>query len=43
MEKQDLIEDEEGATPCVVPLVCVPKADDDIRLCLDMRGPNIAI
>lgn len=43
MEKQDLIEEVSGPTPWIVPMVVVPKSDDDIRICLDMRGPNTAI
>lgn len=43
MEKQDLIEEVTGPTPWIVPLVAVPKSNGDIRLCLDMRGPNTAI
>jgi len=45
MEQQNLIEEVQGPTPWVVPLICVPKnnSPDDIRLCLDMRGPNTAI
>ena len=43
LEEQDLIEEVDGPTPWIVPLVSVPKANGDIRLCLDMRGPNTAI
>ena len=44
MEEQGLIEEVNGPTPYIVPLIAVPKANgNDICLCLDMRGSNTAI
>lgn len=39
----DIIEPVTAATPWVNPVVTVPKPDNDIRLCLDMRQANKAI
>ncbi|KAJ8411636.1 hypothetical protein AAFF_G00164440 [Aldrovandia affinis] len=39
----DIIEPVDGPTPWVNPVVIVPKADNDVRLCLDMRRANQAI
>ncbi|KAJ8411216.1 hypothetical protein AAFF_G00172220 [Aldrovandia affinis] len=39
----DIIEPVDGPTPWVNPVVIVPKADKDVRLCLDMRRANQAI
>lgn len=39
----DVIEPVSGATPWVNPVVIIPKPDNDIRLCLDMRQANKAI
>ena len=39
----DIIEPVEGPTPWVSPMVVVPKANEDIRLCVDMRCANEAI
>ena len=39
----DIIEPVKGPTPWVNPVVVVPKAKDDIRLCVDMRRANEAI
>ncbi|KAF7699154.1 hypothetical protein HF521_003896, partial [Silurus meridionalis] len=39
----DIIEHVKGPTPWVNPLVIVPKANSEIRLCLDMRQANRAI
>ena len=43
MEEQDLVEEVDGPTPWVVPVITVPKANGSLRLCLDMRGTNTAI
>ena len=44
-ELQDLniIEDVEGPTPWVSPLVAVPKSNGDVRVCVDMRRANEAV
>ena len=39
----DIIEDAEGPTPWVSPLVAVPKSSEDIRVCVDMRRVNEAV
>ena len=39
----DIIEEVDGPTPWVNPVVIIPKADGDIRLCIDMRRANEAI
>lgn len=39
----DIIEEVGGATPWVNPVVIVPKANAEIRMCLDMRQANAAI
>ena len=39
----DIIEEIDGPTPWVNPVVIIPKADGDIRLCIDMRRANEAI
>ena len=45
LEKDDIIEKVPGtqATPWISPIVAVPKKDDDVRICVDMRKPNQAI
>ena len=43
LEKQGIIEKVNGPTPWVSPLVVIPKKNGDIRLCVDMRMPNMAI
>ena len=39
----DIIESVEGPTPWLSPVVVVPKQNDGIRLCMDMRRANEAI
>jgi len=39
----DIIEAVDGPTPWVNPVVVVPKANNEIRLCIDMRRANEAI
>ena len=41
--EQDIIEQVTGPTPWVSPIVCIPKKDNQIRLCIDMRQANKAI
>lgn len=43
LEDMDIIEKVEGPTPCVSPIVVVPKQNGDIRICVDMRMANTAI
>ena len=43
LEQQGIIEEVEGPTPWISPLVVIPKKDGDIRLCVDMRMANRAI
>lgn len=43
MIEQDIIETVQGPTPWVNPIVVVPKANNEIRLTLDMRRANEAI
>ncbi|XP_033107927.1 uncharacterized protein LOC117109652 [Anneissia japonica] len=43
LEKLDVIEKADGPTPWVSPVVVVPKGENDIRLCIDMRRANEAI
>ena len=43
LEKQDVIEKVEGPTPWVSPLVPIPKKDNDVRICVDMRAANKAV
>ena len=39
----DIIEPVEHSTPWVSPVVIIPKPNNDIRLCIDMRRANEAI
>ena len=43
LESLDIIEKVNGPTEWLSPVVCVPKGNDDIRLCVDMRVANIAV
>ena len=43
LEDSDVIEKVQGPTPWVSPLVVVPKANSDIRICVDMRCANKAV
>ena len=39
----DIIEPVEHSTPWVSPVVIVPKPNNEIRLCIDMRRANEAV
>ena len=43
LQDLDIIEDVDGSTPWVSPLVAVPKSNGDIRVCVDMRRVNETI
>ncbi|GFO17915.1 transposon ty3-i Gag-Pol polyprotein [Plakobranchus ocellatus] len=43
LEEQDIIEEVEGPTPWMSPIVVVPKKSGGVRLCVDMREANKAI
>ena len=43
LESLDIIEKVNGPTNWVSPVIIVPKANNDIRLCTDMRRANTAI
>ena len=43
LESLDIIEKVNGPTEWLSPVVCVPKGNDDIRLCVDMRVANRAV
>ena len=43
LQDLDIIEDVEGPTPWVSPLVAVPKSNGDVRVCVDMRRANAAV
>ena len=41
--QQEIIEKVSGPTPWVSPIVCAPKKNGDVRLCVDMRRANKAV
>ena len=41
--EEDVIEQVDGPTPWVSPIVVVPKPSGDIRICVDMQIPNTAV
>ena len=43
LENDDIIEKVQGPTPWVSGLVVVPKSNNDVRICVDMRQANRAI
>ena len=43
LEHQNIIERVKGPTPRVSPLVVIPKKNEDVRICVDMRMANKAI
>ncbi len=44
LQQAGIIEDATGPTPWVSPIVVVPKKDpSQVRICVDMRGPNTAV
>ena len=43
LEELDIIESVQGPTPWVSPLVAVPKANGEVRVCVDMRRANEAV
>ena len=43
LESQGIIENVDGPTPWVSPLVIIPKKNGEVRLCVDMRMANRAI
>lgn len=43
LEKMDVIEKVDGATPWISPAVIVPKKNGGVRVCVDMREANRAI
>ena len=43
LEQMDIIEKVETPSQWVSPIVTVPKREDDIRVCVDMRQPNLAV
>ena len=43
LQDLDLIEDVEGPTPWVSPLVAVPKSNGDVRVCVNMCSANKAV
>jgi transposase InsO family protein len=43
LEKSDIIEKVVGPTPWISPIVVVPKKNDEVRICVDMREANKAV
>ena len=43
LEEMDIIDRVEGPTPCVSPIVVVPKESGDIRICVDKKQANTVI
>ena len=45
MKANNLIEEVDGPTPWVSPIVVAPKpkSPNEVRICVDMRKPNLAI
>ena len=43
LEELDIIEKVKGPTPWISPIVVVPKKNNTLRICVDMRQPNRAI
>ena len=43
LEKLDVIEKAKGPTPWISPIAVIPKSEEEIRLCVDMRQSNSAI
>lgn len=43
MEREGIIEKVDGYSEWISPLIVVPKGINDIRCCVDMREPNVAI
>lgn len=41
--RQGIIERVDGPSKWVSPLVVTPQGEDDVRLCVDMRRPNMAV
>ena len=40
LDSLNIIEKMAGPTPCVIPIVVVPKSSEEVRLCIDMREAN---
>jgi hypothetical protein len=42
-EQYDIVEMVDGPSRWISPVVAIPKKNDEIRLCIDMRGANEAV